>query len=37
MSSNQLKYFIFQHKNILVKENIYLPDDHESLKLEVVN
>ena len=30
MSSNQLKVLIFQHENILVKENIYLPDDHGS-------
>ena len=27
---------IFQHKNILVKENISLPDDRKSVKLEVV-
>ena len=27
---------IFQYKNILVKENISLPDDRKSVKLEVV-
>ena len=34
MFLNQL-IIIFQHKDILVKENIYLPDDRENVSLTV--
>ena len=34
--SIKMNIFIFQHKSILVKENIDLPDDRESVKLIVV-
>ena len=34
LKSIKINVFIFQHKSILVKENIYLPDDRESVKLE---
>ena len=37
LESIKKKVFIFQHKNILMKENIYLLDDRKSVKLEVVN
>ena len=32
-----INLFIFQDNNILVKENIYLPDDRKSVKLKVVS
>ena len=31
-----MSVFIFQHNNILVKDNIYLPDDRGSIKLEAL-
>ena len=37
LESFKINVFIFQLKNILVKNNIYLPDDSESVKLYVVN
>ena len=37
LESIKKKVFIFQHKNILMKENIYLLDHRKSVKLEVVN
>ena len=37
LESIKKKVFIFQHKNILMKENIYLLDDRKSVKLEVLN
>ena len=37
LESIKMSVFIFQHKNILVKENIYLADDRKRMKLEVVN
>ena len=37
LESIKMSVFIFQHKNILIKENIYLADDRERMKLEVVN
>ena len=33
----KIHVFVLKHKNILVKENNYLPDDRKSVKLEVVN
>ena len=37
LKSIKINVFILEHKNILVKENIYLPDDRKNVKLEVVN
>ena len=37
LESIKKKVFIFQHKNILMKENIDLLDHRKSVKLEVVN
>ena len=37
LESIKKKVFIFQHENILMKENIYLLDDRKSVKLELVN
>ena len=37
LKSIKINVFILEHKNILLKENIYLPDDRKNVKLEVVN